>query len=135
MLKRLTIMGLAAMAAMTPALAHPGGVRLAAARDRSRPPAVAAVCPFPVDSPTVIATKRDLPPEAIQVVGEMADKGEPFQESDALPAGPHPPWARFVSAQGQGCDLTVDYEHGGRGHYWAKEQLRFAAGHWAMAGR
>jgi len=133
MLKRLNIVGLVAIAAMAPASAQ-GDALLAAADGRSRPLAAAAACPFQIDSPTVIAAKRDLPPEVIRIVGEMADKGEPFQESDALPAGPHPPWSRFVSAQGQGCDLNVEYEHGGRGHYRARELVRFDAGHWTKVG-
>ncbi|UAJ12764.1 hypothetical protein [Polymorphobacter megasporae] len=135
MLMRLTILGLAGMAAIAPALADSGGLRLAAAGDRSRPSPAAAACPFLVDSPTTIAAKSDSPAEAIQVIGEMADKGEPFQVSDALPAGPHPPWSRFVSAQGQGCDLTIDYEHGGIGHFRAKKRLHFDGLNWTLVNR
>jgi hypothetical protein len=49
-------------------------------------------------------------------VGGIAEKGDRFQASDALPLGPHPPFSRFVSAQGRGCELVLKYEHGGIAH-------------------
>jgi len=97
--------------------------------------AAATICPFPTDQWTRMATKHDLPPEVIQVFGDIAEKGEPFQVGDALPSGPPRPLSRFVAAQGRGCDLILNYEHGGRGHSYPTARLRFQAGHWVMVSR
>ncbi len=97
--------------------------------------AATAACPFPADQWTRIATKHALPLEAVRVFGDLAEKGEPFQASDALPVGAHPPFSRFVSAQALGCDLVINYEHGGIAHSYPAARLRFQAGHWILVSR
>lgn len=97
--------------------------------------AATAACPFPASPSTAIATMRSLPLGTAQLVGDMADHGEPFQASDVLPAGKHPPFSRFVSAQGHGCDLAVNYERGGIAHSWRTTHLRFDAGKWIVVSR
>ncbi len=97
--------------------------------------AVAASCPFPADQWTTIATKRELPPAAAAAFGEMAEKDQPFQVSDVVLSGHPLPFSRFVSARGHGCDLILDYEHGGRAHSWKTAHLRFGAGRWVVDGR
>ena len=92
-------------------------------------------CPFPPDHWTAIPTKRQLPPTAAAAFGEMADEGQPFQETDVLPLGPRLPFSRFVSAQGRGCELVLDYEHGGRAHSRRTAHMRFDAGHWIIVDR
>lgn len=94
-----------------------------------------AACPYLADRATVLASKQALPASALTAFGELAGKGEPFQESDILPIGAHPPFSRFVSAEGQGCKLTLHYEHGGIGHSWPTARFRFAGGHWTLLSR
>ena len=97
--------------------------------------AASSACPYPTDRGTVIATRQDLPASALTVFGELADKGEPFQASDLLPAGHHLPFSRFVAAEAQGCGLTLHYEHGGIGHSWPTARFHFADGRWALLSR
>jgi len=97
--------------------------------------AATAACPFPASLSTAIATMLSLPPGTAQLVGDMADLGEPFQATDVLPAGKHPPFSRFVSAEGRGCDLSVNYERGGIAHSWRTTHLRFDAGKWVVVNR
>lgn len=100
--------------------------------------AVAAVipaCPYPGDSPTIIATKRELPALIATAIGELAERGAAFQVSDSLKQRPHPPFARFVSAAARGCDLTLHYEHGGIVHTWMSMYFRFERGRWTMLSR
>ena len=96
--------------------------------------AATAACPFP-ESGVPISFKRDLPSGAVAAFGELAEKGEPFQVSDALPPGPHPPFSRFVSAEGRGCELVLHYEHGGIGHGFPTARLRFVRGRWTLESR
>ena len=92
-------------------------------------------CPFPIDRSTTISTRADLPAAVVRSFGDIAEKGQPFQVSDALPPGPHPPFSRFVSAQARGCELELHYEHGGRGHGWQTAHFHFESGHWVMISR
>lgn len=97
--------------------------------------AAPTACPFQATQPTNIATIRNLPPGAAKLIGAMVDHGEAFQATDMLPAGKRPPFSRFVSAEGRGCDLVVKYERGGIAHTWRTTLLRFAAGRWALVSR
>jgi len=116
-----------ALAAVTVA-AQPRGAMVAV--EHGTPfPATLPACPFPSDHPTIIATKHDLPSAVSQALGDMADKGEPFQAGDVILPG-RPPWSRFVSAEGRGCDLVVQYERGGRGYSRPAARFRFTDGRW-----
>ena len=97
--------------------------------------ATMASCPFAPDQWTAIGTKHELPPAAAVAFGELADERQPFQATDVLPPGPRLPFSRFVSAQGRGCELLLNYEHGGRAHSWRTAHLRFDAGHWVVVDR
>ena len=98
--------------------------------------ATVAACPYPNTGDTVVTSKRDLPPEALAAFGPLADKGEPFQVSDALPPGrPPPPFSRLISASARGCELDLTYEHGGRAHSIQTARFRFANGHWLLIRR
>lgn len=97
--------------------------------------ATVAACPYSSTGETVITSKRALPPEALAVFGPIADKGEPFQMSDALLPGPHPPFSRFISGSARGCELDLTYEHGGRGHSTETAWFRFTKGHWLLIRR
>lgn len=91
--------------------------------------AAVANCPFPRGRNIHVAYKRDLPAGAAGAVGDMAERGEPFQVSDAL--GPDPlPFIRFVSAEGEGCDLRITYEYGGIAVRVRSALLRFHDGQW-----
>ena len=46
--------------------------------------AATAPCPFPAGPSTGIAATRSLPPDTAQLIGDMADHGEPFQATDVL---------------------------------------------------
>lgn len=89
-------------------------------------------CPFPTDNPVPIASLAAMPAGARALLGEMADVGRPFQASDALPPGPHPPFRRFVAARGLGCTLAVSYEQGGFAHEWHTSRLRLVDGAWRL---
>ena len=91
--------------------------------------AAVANCPFPRGRHIHIAHKRDLPAGAAGAVGDMAERGEPFQVSDAL--GPDPlPFIQFVSAEGRGCDLRITYRYGGIAVGVRSALLRFEEGQW-----
>jgi hypothetical protein len=78
------------------------------------------------------AHKAELPPGVRAVLFPMAERGRPFQVSDALRPGPRLPFSRFVSAQQHGCALALRYEYGGRAHGFATAQLELRGRDWVM---
>ncbi len=92
-------------------------------------------CPYPTDTPVEITRVASLPAGVRARLGEMADVGQPFQATDSLPPGGHPPFRRLVAAQGRGCTLAVSYEQGGIAHTWPTLRLEFSGGAWKAAGR
>ena len=83
------------------------------------------------------ARLSELPGGAAAALGfPIAERGAPWNATDAVRPGPLLPFARFISAQGGGCTLTIRYEHGGiahsiesatlvrRGEGWALERRR-----------
>jgi hypothetical protein len=90
--------------------------------------AAAGLCPFAPERWVSIRTKKDLPTGAVEVIGDMAEKGGAFQVSDAI--GQHLPFTRFMSARGRGCALVVHYEKGGIAYRQLTMRLRFEAGRW-----
>jgi hypothetical protein len=60
---------------------------------------------------------RELPEGAAAALGfPIAERGARWNATDVVRPGPMLPFARFISAQGGGCSLTVRYEHGGIDH-------------------
>lgn len=81
------------------------------------------------------AWKRDLPAGVAAAFGELAERGEPFQQTDVIVAGQRMPLSRFVSAQGQGCTLSLSYEHGGIAYGRMTARFQFVDGAWALMAR
>jgi hypothetical protein len=78
------------------------------------------------------ASKAALPPGARAVLFPMAERGRPFQVSDAIGPGPRLPFARFVSARQAGCTLSIRYEYGGIAHGFATALLEQRGRAWIM---
>src|SRR3954468_7674106 len=80
--------------------------------------------------------KADLPAGAEAALGfAMAERGTPFQVSDAVGPGPLLPFARFIAARQNGCTLEIRYEHGGIAHSFETALLHYQAGRWALVHR
>ncbi len=94
----------------------------------------AIACPFP-DTPAKLAFKRDLPGAALAALGtRLAERGTAFNWSDVIE--PRLPSARFVSAEAQGCRLTLVYEAGGvAGPHRYTARLQFFDGRWTVSQR
>jgi hypothetical protein len=136
MLRRLATAMLPTIAlCVFPAQAQVGKTQLDAQSHPALASATTATCPFAINRSTTIAFRRDLPLTVPQLIGEMADKEEPFQATDMLPPGRHLPFLRFVSAEGRGCDLMVKYEQGGIAHSWLTAHLRFDTDRWTLVNR
>jgi hypothetical protein len=70
------------------------------------------------------ARLADLPAGAAAALGfPIAERGAPWNATDAVRRGPLLPFARFISAQGGGCTLTVRYERGGIAHSYETATL------------
>ena len=65
----------------------------------------------------------------------MAERGAPFEVSDAVGPGPLLPFARFISARQTGCTLEIRYEHGGIAHMFETAILRYQARRWMLVHR
>jgi hypothetical protein len=96
---------------------------------------LADACPYSSADWTTLPSKRDLPPEALAAFGELADRSEPFQLTDVVPPGQRLPFSRFVVATAHGCDLFLEYEHGGRGYGHETARFQFVDGHWGLLSR
>ena len=78
---------------------------------------------------------KDLPKGALEAVGErMADRGQRFQATDVILV-PGLPNKRFVSAEQDGCALTIVYEQGGFAHRWVTISLRWSNRRWEQVSR
>ena len=83
----------------------------------------------------VFKRKADLPQPVLALiakVGSMADVGEPFEKTDAVASNPPLPFQRFISAEQRGCDLTINYERGGRAYGRDVILLRQVGGDWMV---
>jgi hypothetical protein len=79
------------------------------------------------------ARKSDLPRGALAALGfPMAERGAPFQVSDAIGPGPRLPFARFVAARLSACSLTIRYEHGGIAHTFETALLARRGDNWVV---
>jgi hypothetical protein len=103
------------LAPLAPAPAHAGGP--------------AQICPHLARN---FALKAQLPAGALAVLFPMAERGRPFQVSDAIRPGPRLPFSRFVSARQAGCTLAVRYEYGGRAHGFATATLEQRGRAWVL---
>jgi hypothetical protein len=80
--------------------------------------------------------KANLPRGAEAALGfAMAERGQPFEVSDAVGPGPLLPFARFMSARQNGCMLEIRYEHGGIAHTFETALLQYQARHWVLVHR
>jgi len=58
-----------------------------------------------------------LPRQALAALGgRMADPNQPFQSSDAIPAGPRLPFHRLICAERTPDGYAVRFEYGGRAY-------------------
>jgi len=74
----------------------------------------------------------DLPAGAAAALGfPIAERGAPWNATDVVRPGPMLPFARFISAQGRGCLLTISYEHGGIAHSFERATLERRGRGWA----
>jgi hypothetical protein len=83
----------------------------------------------------VFKRKTDLPPPVLALIAKvepMADVGEPFEKTDAVGSNPPLPFQRFISAEQRGCDLTINYERGGRAYGRDVILLRQVGGDWMV---
>ncbi len=78
----------------------------------------AAASDTPCNDQITFRNKAELPEGLLVALAfDMADAGEPFQETDTIAPGRQLPFRRFISAQQIGCDLlALSYERGGRGY-------------------
>lgn len=80
--------------------------------------------------------KANLPRGAEAALGfAMAERGQPFQVSDAVGPGPLLPFARFIAARQSNCALQIRYEHGGIAHSFETALLEYRNGHWVLVHR
>jgi len=78
--------------------------------------------------------KADLPRPVVDIIeklGPMADADEPFEASDVISTPPLP-FRRFISATQSGCNLTINYESGGRAHSRGVILLRQTGDTWTV---
>lgn len=82
------------------------------------------------------ARKASLPSGAAAALGfPMAERGAPFQVSDAIGPGPRLPFDRFVLATQRDCILTIRYEHGGIAHTFETAVLQYQGRRWVLLRR
>jgi hypothetical protein len=82
------------------------------------------------------ARLADLPSGAAAALGfPIAERGARWNASDAVRPGPLLPFARFISAQGGGCTLTIRYEHGGIAHSFETATLARQGSLWVLRRR
>jgi hypothetical protein len=82
------------------------------------------------------ARLADLPRGAAAALGfPIAERGAPWNATDDVGPGPLLPFARFISAQGGGCALTIRYERGGIAHSFETATLALRAGRWILQPR
>ena len=79
--------------------------------------------------------KAELPAGALAVLFPMAERGRPFQVSDAIGPGPRLPFSRFTSARQTGCTLAIRYEYGGIAHGFATATLQQRGRAWVLVSR
>lgn len=91
----------------------------------------AATCPYSDNQWTPILSKSDLSQEAVVAFGELADVNEPMNKTDVIMPD-SPPMRRLVKGRARGCDLIIDYEHGGVGHGFSSARLLFQENHWIV---
>ena len=65
----------------------------------------------------------------------IAERGARWNATDVIGPGPRLPFARFISAQGGGCTLTVRYEHGGIAHSYETATLSRREQGWVLVRR
>lgn len=83
-------------------------------------------------APTVVHV-ADLPPGVIVALGlTLADPGMPYQASDVIDPSRPLPAGRLIWARRDGATWRIEYEHGGRGHYYGLATLRPVATGWAV---
>jgi len=74
-----------------------------------------------------VATYAQVPLEIRNMVGDMAERGQPFQVSDAIdPKLPALPTRRLLRAGHRGGDWFLLYERGGVARYWQIAVFRVA---------
>jgi hypothetical protein len=80
------------------------------------------------------ARLADLPAGAAAALGfPIAERGAPWNATDVVRPGPRLPFARFISAQGGGCTLTIRYERGGIAHSYDTMTLSRRQEGWVAA--
>jgi hypothetical protein len=80
--------------------------------------------------------KANLPTGAEAALGfAMAERGGPWEVSDAVGPGPLLPFARFISAHQTDCLLEIRYEHGGIAHTYETALLRYQGRRWVLLHR
>jgi hypothetical protein len=80
--------------------------------------------------------KANLPRGAEAALGfAMAERGHPFEVSDAVGPGPMLPFARFIAARQHDCSLEIRYEHGGIAHTFQTALLHYRDRRWVLVHR
>ena len=82
------------------------------------------------------ARKADLPAGVPEAFGKaMAERGTPFQATDALGPGPALPPTRFIAARQTGCRLALHFEQGGFAHTYETAILEYRGDRWVLLSR
>jgi hypothetical protein len=82
------------------------------------------------------ARLADLPTGAAAALGfPIAERGARWNATDVVGPGPRLPFARFISAQGGGCSLTIRFEHGGIAHGFETATLERRGDGWILQRR
>jgi hypothetical protein len=82
------------------------------------------------------ARKAELPAGAMAALGiDMAERGAPWNATDAVGPGPLLPFDRFISAHQAGCTLTINWEHGGIAHFNQSAVLVRRGNRWVVTSR
>jgi hypothetical protein len=108
--------------------------------------ALAAAAPMPAAAKGVCRVNgawsfprlANLPRGALAALGfAMAERGAPFEASDAIGPGPPLPSARFIAATQRDCTLVIRYEQGGIAHFNTAASLAWTGRGWVRidAGR
>ena len=74
-----------------------------------------------------VSTLGALPPEIRKLLGAMAEKGAPFNKTDAVTDGTLP-FKRLLRAGHRGDTWFVWYEHGGITYFWHAAVIRVVPG-------
>jgi hypothetical protein len=105
---------------------------LLALADAAGADGAARVCPRAARD---YARLRDLPDGVAGALGfPIAERGAPWNATDAVGPGPLLPFARFLAARQTGCTLVLRYEHGGIAHTDESAILVLRGGRWARLG-